>query len=686
MDDLELSKLKKISKTLNILYVSTESQKIKQIDLNYLKDFFNEVICSNDGIDALNKMKNNEISIVITDIQIPSINGFDLIEEMKASYKNLITIIYTNETTQESLLKSINLGIDGYLFTPLNKKEFLNILSKSLKKIKINKENKKIKKDLKLLKQYHEIVNKSTIISKVNKEGIITYVNDNFCKVSEYNKEELIGQHHTIIEHPDNVKGLFDDLWHTIRDEKKEWHGTIKNISKSGKTYYVKTTMKPILSNKGEVVEYIDVKSNISTIMSDKKNLIDEIESNNLSLLVLIQIEEFDMLDKFYNIETVNNIEKVFGTNLLDYLPQGYIFDNIYNIGNGRFALLTDFFSYSNSHQNLNQYLKQFVQNVKESLLTIDDIEYDLNIVVSYSFGKIHLFEDAKCGLDDAITKKEMINFANDYSIREHVEAKKNIEVMKMVKIALDNFKIVSYFQPIINNKTQEIEKYESLVRLVDENGKVLAPATFLDISKKGTYYNKITHRVLENSFKILEHISTKISINLSSRDIEKEETREKLFELLKEHKKDAHRIVFELLEDEEVKNFKVIRYFIRKVKRMGVKIAIDDFGAGYSNFERLLDFEPDILKIDGSLIKNIVKDTFSRNIVETIVSFAKKQKIETVAEYVENEEIFNILNELGVDYSQGYYFGKPENITIDYKHEKKLLFKEEKLNLKVEL
>ena len=258
-----------------------------------------------------------------------------------------------------------------------------------------------------------------------------------------------------------------------------------------------------------------------------------------------------------------------------------------------------------------------------------------------------------------------LIKYANDSSIHDHIEAKKNMEVIKMVKIALDNYKIVSYFQPIINNKTRIIEKYESLVRLVDEEGNVLSPYAFLDISKKGSYYNKITHRVLENSFKILEHITTKISINLSSLDIEKEETRDILYELLERYSLDTSRIVFELLEDESVKDFAVIKRFIQKVKKLGVMIAIDDFGAGYSNFERLLEFEPDILKIDGSLIKNIANDVYSRNIVETIVSFAKKQNIITIAEFVENEEIFNILYNLGVDYSQGYYFGEPKKIAI---------------------
>ena len=97
----------------------------------------------------------------------------------------------------------------------------------------------------------------------------------------------------------------------------------------------------------------------------------------------------------------------------------------------------------------------------------------------------------------------------------------------------------------------------------------------------------------------------------------------------------------------------------------MGVSIAIDDFGAGYSNFERLLEFEPDLLKIDGSLIKNIITDKYSQNVVETIVAFAKRQNIKTIAEYVENKEIFDYLNNLGVDYSQGYYFGKPEYLAF---------------------
>lgn len=665
MDTEKLKETNSFCKTLNLLYVVKDKNNINN-NLKYFEDFFNEVSFFDNALEALKEFGKNKFSIVITDIDIDGINGFELIEKIKNINKNIVTIIYSQKDDRESFLKTIHLKVDGYLIPPFDENNFLDILSKSIENCKEKREKKEKKKEsLRIQKQYADLVDKNSIISRTDKNGIITFVNDNFCKTSEYTKEELIGNTHNLVKHPDNSKEIYSDLWNTIKNKKLEWKGVIKNLSKNGKTYYIKTTIKPILDLNGDILEFISVRSSVNTIMSDKKHLIDKIESNNLFLLILIQIEDFDILDKFYNTLTVDKIEKMFAFDMLSYLPNSYIFDSIYNIGNGRYALLSDFFDFASSQTNINDYLESFVKNIKKSILTVDEIEYDLNIVVSYSFGKEHLYEDAKCGLEEAISKKMLIKYANDSSIQEHIEAKQNMEIIKMVKIALDNYKIVSYFQPIINNKTRVIEKYESLVRLVDEEGNVLSPFAFLDISKKGSYYNKITHRVLENSFKILEHISTKISINLSSLDIEKEETREILYELLERYSSDTSRIVFELLEDENVKDFAVIKSFIKKVKKLGVMIAIDDFGAGYSNFERLLEFEPDILKIDGSLIRNIVNDAYSRNIVETIVTFAKKQNIITIAEFVENEEIFRILYDLGVDYSQGYYFGEPKHITV---------------------
>ncbi|MEA3315873.1 MAG: EAL domain-containing protein [Campylobacterota bacterium] len=114
------------------------------------------------------------------------------------------------------------------------------------------------------------------------------------------------------------------------------------------------------------------------------------------------------------------------------------------------------------------------------------------------------------------------------------------------------------------------------------------------------------------------------------------------------------------MLEDENIKDYDVLLNFTKKVKELGCSVSIDDFGTGYSNFEHILKMDVDYLKIDASLVKNIAKDKNSYNVVKTILAFANSLNMKTVAEYVENEEIHNIVKELGATYSQGYYFSAP--------------------------
>ena len=660
-----INKILEYSKNMNLLYVEDNAEN-RQSTSNILSIIFDNVIIAVDGQDGLNKFKENNIDLIITDINMPNLNGIEMIKEIKKIDRNCDFIFLSANDDRKILLECIPLQANGFLVKPLDFEELISLIEEIIEKIQLLHESKNNEY---YNEQYLALIDKNNIISKTNTNGEITYVNDNFCKISGYKREELLHKTHRVIRHFENPDELYEDIWNTIKVKEKVWEGVLKNKSKSGSTYYIKTIITPIRNIKGEIVEYITIRSNLNSSVDDKKYLFEQIEENNFSILVLLQIDEFEIFEKFYTNIIMGQIENTFAFNLLSYLPSEYAFEykfeNVYTLGNGRFGLLMKFDNLNNLDFNLQEYLNQFIDNVKNSNLKVDDLEFDLSITLSYGIGKYMLYEDCVTGLENAIKEKNAISFSNDSSIVASKEAKYNLEMIKTVKIALDNYKIVSYFQPIINNKTKEIEKYESLVRLIDENENVISPFHFLEISKKGNYYNKITHRVLENSFKILESIKAELSVNISFSDLEKEQTRLEIFSLLKNHKENAHRVIFELLEDENVKDFDVIKRFIKEIKNKGVQIAIDDFGAGYSNFERILEFEPDIIKIDGSLIKNIQTDVFSRDLVETIVAFAKKQNIKTVGEFVENEAIFNILNEIGVDYSQGYYFGKPISLKI---------------------
>ena len=119
-------------------------------------------------------------------------------------------------------------------------------------------------------------------------------------------------------------------------------------------------------------------------------------------------------------------------------------------------------------------------------------------------------------------------------------------------------------------------------------------------------------------------------------------------------------RVVVEITEQEGVENFKMLRKVVEKLREMGVQIDIDDFGSGYANYAHILEIKPDYLKIDGSLIQYILTDSDSQILVKSIIRFTQELNITTVAEYVENEKIFELLKEYGVDEFQGYYFGRP--------------------------
>jgi EAL domain-containing protein (putative c-di-GMP-specific phosphodiesterase class I) len=280
-----------------------------------------------------------------------------------------------------------------------------------------------------------------------------------------------------------------------------------------------------------------------------------------------------------------------------------------------------------------------------------------------------------RCGMSDADNHLASADIALEFAKRKKEkclcfcdikhslkEFEKNLQILNILVKALKNDRIKVYFQKIVENKTLKPVKYEALVRIADEKGNIYPPGMFLDIAKSANLYPEITKRVFKialDKFKNREEI---VSLNLDFSDFENADVREYIKNLIEEFPEPS-RISIELLESDDITESKEAVKFLKYLKEKGVQIFIDDFGSGYSNFSYLFNFEINGIKIDGSLIKNIVHDRKSQMIVETIVDFAKKGGMRVVAEFVENEEIYKKLLELGIDCSQGYYFAKPQEI-----------------------
>lgn len=578
---------------------------------------------------------------------MPKLNGLDMLKEIKQHTPDVTALVFSAYNEADFFVESIKIGVNGYLLKPINFEQFIGVLRIAIDRVKAKRlEN--------LLVQYKDVTDSSSIMSIIDTNERITYVNDAYCDISEYSNEELIG-------HKEYY--FTADIWESVTINKELWKGILKGVSKTGKPYYLDTTVKPIMEANGDIIEYIALRHDVTAIMNPFKQLNDLIELSDTPIVVLVKIESYDVIENIYGQKIIQDIGDKFAKKLFDFVPQDLSFKNVFILGNGEYAFSKDLITSTYSIEEIIKGILIFIENVNGSHINIGELDYDISVIVSLAYGD-DVFDNARYGLKELLKSKQNFIIANNFVKQEQIKAEENIEVLKMVKKAIEDSKIISYFQAIVENSSKKIVKYESLVRLIDENNKIIAPYFFLETSKQGKYYTQITSIVLDNSFDALSKTEADISINISAIDIETKDICDKFFYLLELHKEKASRIIIELLEDENFKNFEVIKSFISRAKSLGVRIAIDDFGSGYSNFERLLDYQPDILKIDASLVKNITTSQFSLSVVKTIVGFAKEQNIKVIAEFVENEAIYKLLCEIGVDYSQGYYFGKPEVLT----------------------
>jgi diguanylate cyclase (GGDEF)-like protein len=234
-----------------------------------------------------------------------------------------------------------------------------------------------------------------------------------------------------------------------------------------------------------------------------------------------------------------------------------------------------------------------------------------------------------------------------------------NLYWANRLKEAIDHDRLVPWFQPIHDNHSGRITKYECLVRMLEPDGSVISAGRFVDIANKLRLNRRITELMIEKCFACFSDRKEEFSINLSYGDIAEPETVERILFAL-ESSGIGDRVIFELLESDGISSYDKIHSFIEQVKPFGCRIAIDDFGTGYSNFSHLLSLNVDYIKIDGSLIRHLHEDHTAFLVTSGIVQFARSLNMRTVAEFVHNEPVQARVRELGIDFSQGEYFSMP--------------------------
>ncbi|MDY0121574.1 MAG: EAL domain-containing protein [Sulfurimonas sp.] len=371
------------------------------------------------------------------------------------------------------------------------------------------------------------------------------------------------------------------------------------------------------------------------------------------AMMILLYINDFSSFAEHYGSDFVQKMlikkAKELRHSLLDNSS------TLYRLNINEFAILVT------DKNHFNRYLSLLKYSIlPNSVCEVKGYKED-NIVVSYSagisYGVHQILRKANIALHEAF--KSMSSYAiyeEDENITIH--HRNRLKNLCIYQEALENDNIIPYFQPLVDAKTNKVVKYEALARIRTRDGSIISPNLFLDVAKEDKTFEYFTRQLFQKIFHIYSKNDIKFSLNVTYENIVSSEFISYLENRLQKY--GGERITFEIIESEEILDYKAVGEFITFIKKYGCKIAIDDFGSGYSNFTNLVKLDIDYIKIDGTIIEKLHSDKSVEIMAKSLISFAKATGIGTIAEFVSSEEIMYKVKQLGVDLLQGYYYGEP--------------------------
>lgn len=569
---IDINELQKLTTTMSILYVEDDLE-VQNNTKGIFEDLFDQVEVANDGSEGLEKYKKNKYDIVITDINMPNMNGIELIGEIKKININQAVIIISAHNETEHFINGIEKGIDGYILKPLNYDQLFDILLKVTSIVNLNKENKEYK------------LHMQTLVEEKTKK-----IEENYQKMQN-------------ILTTDKITGL---------------------------------------PNANLLYQYFD-------LYPEKKLTV-----------ILLRIDNFNFLSQAYSSTTCDEIVRNIAKFIQINLPPKYV---LYKYSDEEFIIL--------SHEVEKNYPIELVTQMRvffrETPVLQSKDNKDIFITLSSALvinePSLNILQKANATLNEFYRVGTIGDFKvykeDSYFIKE---LKNENYWFERIREIIEHDKLIPFFHPIVCNQTEKILRYECLVR-ADDDGTIISPVHFLEsVRKTGlmTYLSKI---MVNKCFSFFSNTDISFTINITNEDLLSNDFIDFILYKQKQYNIEPRLVVFEILEDIifDSHNEISIKNLV-KLKEHGFLLALDDFGSDRSNFNRFISIlNLDFLKIDGQFITNIDKNKKNYNIVKSIVSLAKQLNIKLVAEFVSTKEEFEVVKNLGIESSQGYYFFKPD-------------------------
>jgi len=411
-------------------------------------------------------------------------------------------------------------------------------------------------------------------------------------------------------------------------------------------SYKIRDIIMNIFFTKRLTSIYKDPLTSISNYFQIKIDI--EANSGDNDLFVF-NIREFSKINMLYGLEGGDKIIK----EIIDRLLNIEGTKQVYRIYGDEFALIFP-------SKLRREILDRFEKEVEQHDYHIGKNEIILSFYGSISRIVPHVLERGEYGL--MLSKTHHGNFINMDEVNEETLQKyaEKITLSQQLRLAFMDNRILPYFQGILDLKSNKITKYEVLMRIRDLNGKILKPAVFLKHLQGMYIYPEVSNLMIQKAFEAFKNNHFDFSINLSFADIINPKTKGFILAILKQYPDTARRCTFELLESEAILNPKEVASFLDTLHSYKVKIALDDFGAGYINYDTIFKFEIDYIKIDGLITQSLLSDHKSFVLMQSIITVANELGAKIIGEFIDSRELLDRVRDMGMHYAQGYYISEP--------------------------
>ncbi len=568
------------------------------------------------------------------------------------------------------------------------------------------------------LENQRKALNEHAIVSVTDVRGVITQVNDEFCRLSKYTREELIGQTHSILRSGEHTGKFYKDLWKTI-SKGEVWSGEIKNRCKDGTHYWVSATIVPFKDDQGKITKYVAIRTDIT----DLKEIETHLEEGNISLSFALDAEQAiaDQLE-----QSMMDFKKLASTDKLTGLPnRGVFIERLEKVmedaaqDGGKYAVL--FFDFdrfkvindSLGHEVGDELLcdiarifenelrqddtaarfggDEFVvllTNLKEwsdaeimaqRLLKAFDEPHQLGdhlVVSTASIGLVtnrHAYKSSGDMIRDADAamfqakengKAQVVVF--DQAMHDRAMDRLVLEADIRVALTKEQFRLV--YQPIVELDTGRLKGFEALIRWDHPKRGMISPDVFISIAEDTGLINPIGLWTLQTAAEQIAQWNQSrppsqrlsMNVNVSKRQLLAPEFLDDVLKCQKEHGLRNGELQLEITESVIVDARSNVIPLLRTIREHGIPIVMDDFGTGVSSLSTLHSYPIDVLKIDQSFIRVLDGDRSLLAVVSSIAALADNLGIRTVAEGVETIDVVGSLQSIGCTWGQGYFFAKP--------------------------